>query len=227
MTVPEDFEVDVTDQDLFSACNVFLPGMCKSGIAIDTDSDAKEFDCNSDAGRLAFLQNGAGADPDCYNPVLNFLESGTELTATQIDVVRKSIALIIDCIDYRSCIHKSFYTGSQVCQEECAGVMLDFLRGCDGQEAQNAIYFIQTLVCSYTDDGDLTTSCWLQNFNDLEGVITSCIIWWLEGGTTCPNLPPGVPTNTTCADALKASVELHGCCYRTLGSQQSVNASTQ
>ena len=33
MIVPEDFEVDVTDQDLFSACNVSLPEMCESRIA--------------------------------------------------------------------------------------------------------------------------------------------------------------------------------------------------
>ena len=132
---------------------------------------SQEFDCNSDAGRFAFLRNGAGADPDCYNPILNFLVSGTELTATQIEVVRKNY-----CIETtQSCVHKSFYTGSQLCQEKCAKVMLDFLRGCDSQEAQNAVYSIQTLVCSYMDDGDPTTSCLLQNFDDLEGVITSCI----------------------------------------------------
>ena len=105
--------------------------------------------------------------------------------------------------------------------------MLDFLSGCDDQEVQNAIYYLQNHVCAYMDDGDTTTSCSLQNFDDLEGVITSCILWWLEGGTTCPNLPPDVSTNTTCGDALKASVELHGCCYRILDSRQSVNAKTE
>ena len=32
-TVPDDFEVDITDPDLFAACDVELPKMCESQVA--------------------------------------------------------------------------------------------------------------------------------------------------------------------------------------------------
>ena len=35
-TIPEDFEVDVTDQDLLAACSTSLPGRCKTRLATET-----------------------------------------------------------------------------------------------------------------------------------------------------------------------------------------------
>ena len=36
----------------------------------------QDFDCRTDAGQLAFLQNGARTDPDCYNLIINRILSG-------------------------------------------------------------------------------------------------------------------------------------------------------
>ena len=109
--------------------------------------------------------------------------------------------------------------------------MLNFLTSgeCrDNAVAQRRAYYLQNQVCGgYRDRDDPATSCLLRNFDELEGLITSCIGWWLQPATTCPALLLGVQTTTTCADAMKVAVENNGCCYRLLGSEASINATTQ
>ena len=47
----------------------------------------QEFDCSTDSGQLAFLLNGAQSDPACYNPIINLLVSGDNLSPTEIEEV--------------------------------------------------------------------------------------------------------------------------------------------
>ena len=48
---------------------------------------AQTFDCNSDAGKIGFLENGARTDPNCYNPVLRLLRDESLPSLAEIAVV--------------------------------------------------------------------------------------------------------------------------------------------
>ena len=45
------------------------------------------FDCASESGELAFLQNGAERDPACYNPIISLLVNDRYPTPAQIEDV--------------------------------------------------------------------------------------------------------------------------------------------
>ena len=51
-----------------------------------------DFDCSTETGQLAFLQNGATTNPNCYTPVVNLVVLGTIPTAAQIQVVSDALA---------------------------------------------------------------------------------------------------------------------------------------
>lgn len=111
--------------------------------------------------------------------------------------------------------------------------MLEFLRSSEkclaSEEAKGSANFLENELCAFRDGSDKPeTSCFQYLVTaDPEALVTSCFSWWLSGGTTCPALLPGVPTTTTCADALKAAAEDFGCCYRLFGSDDYVNDLTE
>ena len=47
----------------------------------------QQFDCSTEAGQILFLQNGARSDPDCYNPILNLVNSRQIPSAGEIEDV--------------------------------------------------------------------------------------------------------------------------------------------
>ena len=51
----------------------------------------EKIDCSTEAGQMAFLQNGARSDPDCYNPIIRLVASQGEVlnlpTPDQLKVV--------------------------------------------------------------------------------------------------------------------------------------------
>ena len=48
---------------------------------------AQDFDCNTDAGQVGFLENGARTDPNCYNPVLGLIRGESSPSLAEIAVV--------------------------------------------------------------------------------------------------------------------------------------------
>ena len=48
---------------------------------------SQESDCSTEAGRSAFLRNGAATYPECYIPVMNLTELYQIPTASQIKLV--------------------------------------------------------------------------------------------------------------------------------------------
>ena len=51
---------------------------------------AQNFDCNSDAGQVGFLENGARTDPNCYNPVLGRIRGDSSPSLAEIQVVSET-----------------------------------------------------------------------------------------------------------------------------------------
>ena len=49
------------------------------------------FDCSTEAGQIAFLQNGALTDPNCYNPILNLVVADRQLTTAETEVVSETL----------------------------------------------------------------------------------------------------------------------------------------
>ena len=98
--------------------------------------------------------------------------------------------------------------------------MVDFLRSTEecrnNNTVQENVYYLQNELCAYKDGDNGDTSCALLSYDDINGALESCFGWWWPGNTTCPPLLPGVETNTSCANALKAAVEQYGCCFQNL-----------
>ena len=111
----------------------------------------------------------------------------------------------------------------QVCQEECVGVVLDFLRStetCRNDPGVVAIAdFLEDIVCSFDNGtGDPESSCLFYDFYDDVGFIgptvESCASWWaFVPSDTCPLLLPGVNTTTTCQEILMQTYNDVSCCY--------------
>lgn len=117
--------------------------------------------------------------------------------------------------------------------ENCAGVVLDFLRSTEkcrnDKQVKNRAYFLQNELCAYKDgEGNPETSCALQNQTGIFVSIDACFIWWLQNGNACPPLSSGAPAGTpSCADALQMAVDEYGCCLHNLfGSEKYIEEIT-
>ena len=51
---------------------------------------AQTFDCNTDAGQVGFLENGARTNPNCYNPVLGLIRGDSFPSLAEIQVVSET-----------------------------------------------------------------------------------------------------------------------------------------
>ena len=117
-----------------------------------------------------------------------------------------------------------------MCQDDCAGDIIDFLRSTEkcrnDKEMQDNVVFLQNELCAYKDgEGKPATSCALQNYSKIVAPLTYCFGWWLYGGTDCPVF---LSATTTCTEALKTAVEDYGCCYQNLfGREEFIDAITR
>lgn len=49
------------------------------------------FDCSTEAGQIAFLENGALTDPNCYNPILSLVVSDRIPTTAETEIVSETL----------------------------------------------------------------------------------------------------------------------------------------
>ena len=114
----------------------------------------------------------------------------------------------------------------QVCQEECVGVVLDFLRStetCRNDPEVVAIAdLLENIVCSFENGiGDPESSCLFYDLEDdadrfIGATIESCLSWWIFGPSdSCPALLPFINTTTTCQEILMQTYDEVSCCYVT------------
>ena len=92
------------------------------------------------------------------------------------------------------------------------------------------IFSFENQLCAFKDGvGKPQSSCAFLNTSAVEAILRSCGVWWVFGGTNdCPFLVPQAGTTTPCGDALKASVEMYGCCFQNLfGTREAINQTTE
>ena len=123
----------------------------------------------------------------------------------------------------------------QVCQEECVGAVLDFLRSnetCRNDPEVVAIAdILENIVCSFENGiGDPESSCLFYDLEDdadrfIGATIESCATWWILIGPSdsCPPLFSTTVT-TTCRQILMQTYDEVSCCYvNYLRSEEIVN----